>query len=483
MSNNLNPQIKNAAKWSIITEVAAKLVTPISSMVLARLLTPEAFGIVATLTMIISFAEIFTDAGFQKYLIQHDFKNNEDRNQNTNVAFWSNLLMSLVIWGIIFFFREPLSRIVGNPGLGTAVAVACISIPLVSFSSIQIALYKRDFDFKTLFKVRIVGILIPIFITIPLAFFLKSFWAIICGQIVRDIVNAILLTHYSKWKPTLYYSFKKLKGMIPFTFWNMLESISIWATNYLDIFIVGTCLSTFYLGIYKTSMTTVAQISSLITSTLTPVVFSTLSRLQNDRSQFDSMFFNFQKIVGFIVLPLGICFLFYSDLLTTVLLGNQWGEAANFIGLYGWTLSFQIVFSYLCSESYRALGKPKLSMLVQILYIIAFLPIIYYSANRSFELLYVSRSFMNLAMIVINLIIMFIFIGISPYTMFKRMFPYLVSALLMGGFAFITKSIIQNTLFTFVSLLFSSLIYVGSLFFFFPKEGKNLIPLLNNLKK
>ena len=68
---NLNNQVVNATKWSSLTELAAKLVAPISTMVLARLLTPDAFGVLVTATMIISFAEIFTDAGFQKYLIQH----------------------------------------------------------------------------------------------------------------------------------------------------------------------------------------------------------------------------------------------------------------------------------------------------------------------------------------------------------------------------------------------------------------------------
>ncbi|MBO5919693.1 MAG: oligosaccharide flippase family protein [Bacteroidales bacterium] len=67
--SELNNKIVKATKWSSITEVVAKLITPITSIVLARLLTPEAFGVVATLTMVITFAEIFTDAGFQKYLI------------------------------------------------------------------------------------------------------------------------------------------------------------------------------------------------------------------------------------------------------------------------------------------------------------------------------------------------------------------------------------------------------------------------------
>ena len=73
MPNVNNKVVVNATKWSAITEVVAKLISPITSMVLARLLAPEAFGVVATITMIVTFAEIFTDAGFQKYLIQHEF--------------------------------------------------------------------------------------------------------------------------------------------------------------------------------------------------------------------------------------------------------------------------------------------------------------------------------------------------------------------------------------------------------------------------
>ena len=104
-----NHIIVNATKWSAIAEVLAKLITPITSMVLARLLTPDAFGVVATITMIISFAEIFTDACFQKYVIQHEFVNDDDRDESTNVAFWSNLALAFILWGIIAIFNEPLA--------------------------------------------------------------------------------------------------------------------------------------------------------------------------------------------------------------------------------------------------------------------------------------------------------------------------------------------------------------------------------------
>ena len=78
MHEDLNKKIGRATKWSSITEIIAKLISPLVNMLLARLLVPSAFGAVTTITMVISFAEVFTDAGFQKYLIQHEFSSREE---------------------------------------------------------------------------------------------------------------------------------------------------------------------------------------------------------------------------------------------------------------------------------------------------------------------------------------------------------------------------------------------------------------------
>lgn len=425
-NNKLNTQIKTATKWSTITEIAAKLVAPISTMVLARLLTPEAFGVVATLTMIISFAEIFTDAGFQKYLIQHEFENKEDQIKCTNVAFWSNLTMSFVIWGVIAAFCEPLATLVGNPGLGYVIAIACVSIPLAAFSSIQMALYKRDFDFKTLFKVRIAGIIIPLLITIPLALYFRNFWALLLGTIAKDIANAFLLTYFSKWKPKLFFSMTKLKEMLSFTIWSMVEQVSIWLTGYMDIFIVGVMLNAFYLGVYRTSITTVGQIIGLITAATTPVLFASLSRLQNNRDEFEAMFFKFQKWVGLLVLPLGAGIFCYSDLVTAILLGAQWTEASGFIGLWGLTSAVTIVLSHYCSEIYRSLGKPKLSVLAQWLHIIVLLPTVYIAVQYGYETLFIARSLVRFELIAVNLAITYWLIKLSPIKMLKNIFPEII---------------------------------------------------------
>lgn len=481
-SKILNNKIVKATKWSAITEIVSKLSTPITSMVLARLLTPDAFGVVATLTMIISFAEIFTDAGFQKYLVQHEFKDDEDRVQSTNVAFWSNLIMSLVIWLIIGLFSESLATMVGNPGLGNVLTIACVSIPLAAFSSIQIALYKRDFDFKTLFKVRIVGICIPLFITIPLAFLLKNFWALVIGTIASNLVNAVLLTVYSKWKPSHYYSFSKLKEMLSFTIWSMFEAVSIWLTSYVDVFIIGVYLNEHYLGLYKTSISIVGQIMALITSVTTPILFSSLSRLQNDEEEFRKLFFRFQKIVSLLVIPLGVGVFCFSDLITEIVLGSQWAEASGFIGLWGLTSSLTIILSHYSSEVYRAKGQPKLSVLAQWLHIIVLWPTLLIAINYGFEVLYTARALVRIELIAVNLIIMYCIMKISPWQMIKNISTSIISVLIMAIVAFFLLRINNSLNWQFVYIVICGVIYF-SILLLFPNERKIIFNIKNILKQ
>lgn len=476
---DLSKQVVTATKWSTVTEIAAKLVSPISTMVLARLLTPDAFGVLVMATMVISFAEIFTDAGFQKYLIQHKFKSTDDLYRSTTVAFWSNLTLSLVIWFGIILFAEPIAILVGSEGHGDVIAVSCFCIPLAAFSSIQMALYKRNLDFKTLFLVRIIGVLIPLVVTIPLAYFTRSYWSLIIGMIALNLSNAIILTIKSPWKPKWFYSFKLLKEMFSFTVWSMIEAISIWLTGYVDIFIVGTMLNEHYLGIYRTSMSTVGQIMGLITAATTPVLFSSLSKLQDDDAGLKKMFFSFQKLVGILVIPLGVGIFLFQDLITTILLGNQWHEAAHFIGLWGLTSAVTIVLSHYCSELYRAKGKPKLSVLMQACHLCFLIPAIIIAVDYGFNVLCDVRSIVRLTAILINAVIIYIVLRISFSSMIKNIMPSIIAAVVMSGFVLLIHANINESMILQIVFCGISAVIYFIILLLFPKERTIVL----NLKK
>lgn len=477
--NESENKISIATKWSTLTESAAKLVTPISNMVLARLLTPEAFGVVATATMIFSFADMFTDAGFQKYLIQHEFVDDDDRERSTTIAFWTNMALSMLFWGVISIFSERLAVMVGNPGLGIVFVVSCISLPLTSFSSIQIALYRRDFDFKTLFYVRIVAIVIPFIVTVPLALLTRSFWSIIIGTICGNLSNAIILTWKSSWKPKLYYSFSILKEMLSFSMWSLIEALTIWLTNYIGVFLVGIYLSNYYLGLYKTSINTVNQIMNLITSATSTVLFSGLSREQNNKAAFNNIFFSFQRNVGLFVIPMGVGIYLYREFLTKILLGSQWMEAAGFIGLWGLVNAIKIVLSNYCSEAYRAMGKPKVSVFVQMSQLIFLVPMLLYGAQKGFTVLYVMRCLVSLELIVINLLVVYIALKISSVKMIVNILPEIIAAVCMIPVAILFQKVGRGFVWNFFSIGICVLVYF-TIISILPWSRTWFIPLVKN---
>ena len=467
--------IVQSTKWSAVSEVLAKIASPLANVVLARLLAPEVFGLVASFTVVTTFAEVFTDAGFQKYIIQHGFQDEEELNRSTDVAFWTNLLLSLFLCAVIFIFRHALASLVGSPGLGNSISIASVLILIAAFSSIQMARYKRDFDFKTLFFVRISTACIPLVVTIPLAFLLKNYWALLIGTFVSQLFSAVVLTVKSKWKPRFYYDVALFKEMFSFSAWTLLESVSIWLTSYIGVFIVGRVLDDYYLGLYKTSMATINSYMAIITAAIMPVLFSALSRYQNDEANFKATFYRFQRLTAMFVIPMGVGIFLYSDLATRILLGEQWMEASGFIGLWGLTSAFVIVFSNIASEVYRGKGNPKISLFMQLFHLSLLIPTLLLSVSHGFVPLYISRSLIRLEGIPRSLIVLALGFGIKISHVLKNILPSLLSALVMGAVGYGLLQISSAMVWQLASVVICVIVYFAFLLVCFPKIRREVL--------
>ena len=243
-----------------------------------------------------------------------------------------------------------------------------------------------------------------------------------------------------------------------------MEAVSIWLTAYVDVFIVGTMLNQYYLGLYKTSSTLVGQIMGLITAITTPILFSALSRLQNNEQEFQYLFFRFQKIVGLLIIPLGVGIFIFKGFVTEILLGAQWSEAAGFVGLWGLTSAITIVLSHYSSEVYRAKGRPKLSVLAQVLHIIVLWPTVLVSVKYGFETLYIARSLVRLELIAVNLCIMGGILRMPVGRMISNILPTCLAASAMFFVLFLpsTDSFVLNCLYAILAVL----IYFGVIILF-----------------
>lgn len=406
MSNQqvIKDKMFRAAKWSFLGECATKLVVPFTNMILARILAPSHFGVLSIVTMITSFADLFTDAGFQKYLVQHRFKSDEELYEYASVAFWTNLVVTTIIWIMIAIAAVPLADFLNKPGYQWVIRIGSMKLFLTAFTSVQRAIYQRSFDYKTMFYVRMIVAMVPIVITIPLALVGFRYWALILGTLVSEFLYAVILTYKSKWKPTNYYSFEKLKKMFSFSMWSLVEQLTIWLSCYADTLILSVFLTDYMVGMYKQPESMISSIFNVFAASVFGVLFSALSRMndQNDEKGFWNIVLKTQLSISIIVFPLSVGIYLYRDLVTQVMLGSQWENAGIVVGLMALSTGIQVVMNNTASEVYRAKGEPKVSVCAQTIYILCMMPISIICIQKGFDVFVKARALMSILFMVIH---------------------------------------------------------------------------------
>ena len=460
----MDTKIVVAAKWSIITEVLAKLITPLTNIILAHMLAPTAFGILATIMMVISFAEMLADAGFQKFLVQHEFDSEEDKQQATDVAFVANLVLSLILWGCIIVGRDELATLVGNEGLGIPLAVMGSMIPLSAFSSVQMALYRRDFNFRFLLKIRFITIITPIAVSIPLALMGFDYWSLIGGILVAQLLTSIALFYSRKNQIHLFFDRRIFMGMFSYSVWSLAEAFSIWLTAWVDTFIIGHFLNAYYLGIYKMPMAIVTTVMSIATSSLAPVLFAALSRVQHDEKAFSETFFTFQRYMALFLVPIGVGLFVFQDFVVQILLGPQWGLAGIVLGSWALSSAIMTVTANLISEIFRSKGVPNLSFLCQILHLIVLVPVIYICIQYDFTTFVYARSLVRLEMMAAAMLLLAVFVHMSAWRVISNIKIYLLTSAVVGALAYEALTLSNSYGWTILCMLLCVILYVAILY-------------------
>lgn len=462
--------IQKSLFWSGSSEIAVKLIVPISNMLLARILTPEAFGVLAISILVISFLDIITDAGFGKYLVQYDFRDEKERDECANVAFWSNLVFSFFLCGILIINSEWIAELLGGSEYSAVISVASLQLVFTSMVSIQMGLMRRDFQFKKLFVARISVALVPLVVTVPLAIITKSYWALIIGNISASVVNAIILFLGSKWRPRLFYSFKLLKKMFSFSFWSLCEALAHWSIFWVDTFIVLQFYSNYYLGIYKNSSNMILSLFGMITAAISPVLLSVLSRIKNE-NEFFSIFLHIEKIIMYILFPMGVGIFFYKETITTILFGSKWIEASNIIGAWALMMVVSVVIYSFPAEALKAKGIPKVLFFYQLSYIVFLVPVCIIAAKIDFWTFVYVRALSIAEQFVICLVILKKVLHWNISVFIKNMLKPILASFTVVILCTIFKSIFpESFMFHILSIIMIIVIYFVILFVFFKKD-------------
>lgn len=427
--DNLGEHAANAAKWSAATQAAMKLVAPVTTMILARLLTPESFGIVASATMVVSLADLVSDAGFQSYIVQHRFDSDDEKSLCACVAFWTNLAISIAIVALVVAAQGPIARFVGAGGHGGALALASLALPMTSLVGVQTALFRRDFDFRALFGAGVGHGIVNLAVSAGLALLGFDYWSMIAGTLAATAFRAVWLTAKSPWRPQLRYSAAQLRKMLSYGMWILAESAATWVNTWAGTFVIGNRMDSRSVGYYKTSTSISQGIVGAITGALMPVAFSALSAVQDDEGRFERVFMKMQGYLALCVVPIGMGCFVYRRALTLLALGGQWLETSTFLGLWMLAGCIVVVFGYPCSEAYRAKGMPRLCVVVQVAYLLPFLPALYIGSGYGYDALTYALPAVRLALPCINLLVLRTFVGISPWAMLKNCKWYYLLAL------------------------------------------------------
>lgn len=462
----MDTKVVAAAKWSLITEVLAKLITPVTNIILAHILAPTAFGILATIMMVISFAEMLADAGFQKFLVQYEFESEDEKQKNVSVAFISNIVLAIVLWLVIIIWRDELAILVGNEGLGFPLAVMGAILPLGAFSSIQMAMYRRSFNFKFLLSIRMITIITPLFISIPMALAGFDYWSLIAGLLAAHLFTAIALCVRQEKLISIYFSSTVFRKMFSFSAWSLAEAFSIWLTAWVDTFIISHFLDAYYLGLYKMPTAIVTTVMAIATSSMAPVLFSALSRHQHNQVEFEKTFLTFQRYMALFLVPLGVGMFVYQDFIVEILLGPQWKLAGIVLGSWALSSSLVTAISYLISEAFRAKGMPNISFLAQMAHLFVLIPVIYVCVQYDFTTFVYARSIVRVQMIAVLLYLLAIYVGMNAWLVIRNIKSYIIASAVVGTGSYVLLHLHNSMIWTIFCICISLILYLVVLYLF-----------------
>ena len=295
----------------------------ISTIVLARLLTPTDFGIVGMVTVFINFLFIFKDIGLSHATIQKD----EITSPQISTLFWINGLISLFL-GVIILASSPLvAKFYQRPELVAVTAALSITFVVEGFTIQHNSLLRRHFKFTALAMIDIIARLTHLIVAIVMATMGYNYWALVGGLIARSII-LLLLTFFScPWIPGRMQRGAGVRNMLKFGGHITGAHILGYLSRNLDGILIGRFIGAAPLGLYNKAQHTLMQPITQIRTPVTSLSLPVLSSLKNDPDRFQNYFKRLLDIISSLAMPISVyCFL-ESEFLIRLILGPNWMEA------------------------------------------------------------------------------------------------------------------------------------------------------------
>jgi len=358
----------HAFKWSALSNAASRTIGPLVFLVLARLLAPSDFGVVAAATVVISFSQLFSDAGLAKALVQRQ----ERVADSANAMFWLNLGFGTCVAALVFASAPWIATYFHDDRVTAVVRVLCLQLLLAAAGSVHTALLQRDLAFKRLFWVRLLTTALPALASVPLAMAGFGYWALVAGSLVGQVAQCALLWRASDWRPRAGIDRELAGDLLRFGRWAMVSGLLGWFYLWMDAMIVGHYLGAHDMGLYRTGNALVMMVFGLVFSPMLPVLYSLLSRAQRDVGAVREALLFVAKGITLAAVPIAALLVLFRDPLEQFVFGAQWAGIGNIVGI----LAVAHGMAWLVGangEAYRAIGKPHLETWAMGISVLAYL--------------------------------------------------------------------------------------------------------------
>lgn len=334
MSSDLKKKTVSGVLWSFAGQFSVQGIQFLVSIVLARLLSPDDYGMIGMLAIFLAISQVFIDGGFSSALIQR--KECDDTTYST--VFYINVGISIICYGILFVAAPFIASFYGQPILKDIARVSSLSLIIGALSATNTVQLTKRIDFKTQSKINVLSAILSGITGIVMAYSGFGVWALVAQSVSLALFKLIMTVMSVRWFPSLVFSGTIFKEL--FSFGSKLVVVSLISSVYTNIrsLIIGKRFSPADLGQYTTANKFATMVGTSLSGVLYNVSFPVLSKVQDDDAVLLDAYKRFLSVSAFAIFPLMMLLAGIAEPLIRFLVTDKWLECVPFLQIlcFGW---------------------------------------------------------------------------------------------------------------------------------------------------
>jgi PST family polysaccharide transporter len=336
---------RSSLKWNTSLKILSQVFRFVTTILLARLLDPVDFGILAIGHMVINYTNSLSDFGFLNALVQK-----KDLKQiHINSVFTLNLAISFLLFICIAAASSTIGLFFNSVESGRVLLFMSSLFILRTFKDVYKALLRRQVLFKAIAGIELFESFAGSILAVTLAYFQFRYWSLVCSTITATLFSSILFAFQVKDKPRIQYEHKAMKAIYGFGFWNFFRAQLFFINQYVTQLIVGKLFGPVSLGFFEKAHQLASTPRESIAMQINSVMFSSFSRLQNDTKLLREWFLKIILMETILVVPILCGLIAVADHFIIVVLGAKWAQSIVPLQILSIGVIFQILNGLLAS--------------------------------------------------------------------------------------------------------------------------------------